>query len=80
MMSRTQLVDRVRCECLPDDRGTADDDDRGTADDVDVTVTGGRAGLLKGGGKTAGHEVECRPALHLDRIARVVVRTKTGAW
>jgi hypothetical protein len=24
--------------------------------------------------------VECRPALHLDRIARVVVRTKTGAW
>ncbi len=47
-------------------------DDRGTAGDVDVTVTGGSAGLLEGDGKTAGNEVERRPALHLDRIARVV--------
>jgi hypothetical protein len=69
---KDQLVDGACCECLLDDRGAAGD--------VDVTAAGGSAGLLKGGGKTAGNEVERRPALHLDRIARVVVRTKTGAW
>jgi hypothetical protein len=58
---KDQFVDRVRGECLPDDRGTAGD--------VDVTIAGGRAGQLKGGGKTAGHEVERRPAL-LDRLVR----------
>src|SRR6266566_10175672 len=68
---KDELVDRVRRERLPDNGGPAGD--------VDVTGAGRGPGLLQGGGDPAGDEVKRRPALHLDRVVRVVGEDKDGS-
>ena len=47
-------------------------DDAGTSTDTDVQAARGLAGRLQGLGRRGVEEVERRPALHLDRRARVV--------
>lgn len=58
-----EFVDRTCRERLPHRRGTAGD--------VDVAGSG-RLRLLEGGVEAGGNEVERRPAVHLDRLVRIV--------